>query len=194
MHYPLGRPSYSKCTAGFFFGRYGTYTGYPWFTPDDTRNILSQLQPSLVLSGDMHESCYYEHVVAAGGNSMQSSAGGDAVAAVPEWTVTSFNPLQGTIFPGFGILSLFKESSAANETRHSHSHVLNGPVLFHHCFLCPVIYSVAGHAFAASCLLLGFVSRRVWRASAAACGAGGRERCSCCVPRCLGGCTPPLPV
>ena len=30
VHYPLGRPLHSKCTAGHFFGQHGTYTGYPW--------------------------------------------------------------------------------------------------------------------------------------------------------------------
>ena len=108
----------------------------------------------------MHESCYYEHVVAAGGNSAQSSAGGDAAAAVPEWTVTSFNPLQGTQFPGFGILSLHRAAVAGNLSRHSHTHARNGLVSFHHCFFCPVLYSAAGQGAAAAGLLLVFVLRR----------------------------------
>jgi hypothetical protein len=122
--------------------------------PPSTQRILAQLQPSLVLSGDMHESCYYEH--------------GDAAAeAVPEWTVTTFNPLQGTQFPGFGVMSLYGAGSAGNATdrahSHSHAHVRSGGVSFHHCFACPALYSAAGHGVAAAVLLSGGVLRRLRR-------------------------------
>jgi hypothetical protein len=165
--------------------------------------ILLQLQPSLVLSGDMHESCYYEHALGGdGAGAAASAAAGDAAAAagaaasaaaahsaaaaavgagdaaaaaidaiaaaaahataitaahnaaadaadadaaaavpvVPEWTVTTFNPLQGTQFPGFGILSLYSQNLAGNLSSRSHTHVRNGRVSFHHCFLCPAMY------------------------------------------------------
>ena len=156
IHYPLGRPLRSKCTSGHFFGSYGSYTGYPWFLGDSTQRILALLKPSLVLSGDMHESCYYEHPFT---DIEYSSATGGA-GVVPEWTATSFNPLQGTQFPGFGILSLHRAAVAGNLSRHSHTHARNGLVSFHHCFFCPVLYSAAGQGAAAAGLLLVFVLRR----------------------------------
>ena len=98
----------------------------------------------------MHESCYYEHPFT---DAEYSSATGGA-GVVPEWTATSFNPLQGTQFPGFGILSLHRAAVAGNLSRHSHTHVRNGLVSFHHCFFCPVLYSAAGQGAAAAGLLL----------------------------------------
>ena len=143
---------------GSLLGRYGSYTGYPWFLSDSTQRIVSLIEPSLVLSGDMHESCYYEHSFADG----DRPASSQGAAVLPEWTVTSFNPLQGTQFPGFGILSLYSgPQRGATPSSSAHSHVSNRSVSFHHCFMCPVFYSAAGHAAAASTVVCSFMFRRL---------------------------------
>ncbi len=85
---------------------------------------------------------------------------------VHEWTVTTFNLLQGTLFPGFGLLSLHKQSCATNATRHTQSHVRSGAASFHHCFMCPALFTAAGHGAAAAGLLLAAVWRRLKRALA----------------------------
>ena len=121
----------------------------------DTRRILQQLQPALVLSGDMHESCYYQHSFGGGGDAA------DVPVEAPEWTVTTFNPLQGTQFPGVGILAMYGQNLAGNLSSHSQSHVRNGRISFHHCFLCPLLYSAVGHGVAAAVLLFAFVLRRL---------------------------------
>jgi hypothetical protein len=200
LHYPLGRPLYTQCTAGHHFSPH-PYTGYPWFLEDRAQRIIHLLKPSLVLSGDAHESCYYEHPV--GDSQAASGAAGGGVGeggggvAVPEWTVTTFNVLQGTQFPGFGLLSLYKQQSANNGTRYSHSHVDSGAVSFHHCFMCPAIYTAAGHCSAAAVLLSAFVCRILTRALQSSSRRGvrviaaddrGNER-RCCMSRaCRGGC------
>jgi hypothetical protein len=115
-----------------------------------TSRILSLLQPSLVLSGHDHSSCYYEHVLDDG--TYSNATGGAAV--VPEWIVTSLNPLQGTQFPGLGILSLRKMTTEGNFLRYSQTHLNNGAVSFHHCLLCPVLWSAAGHGVAVAAAML----------------------------------------
>ena len=145
VHYPLARPQVTtKCTSGYIFTEDRAYHGEYWFDSDFTRRILTLLQPSLVLSGDFHGSCYYEHVVDDGMFSKVTRR----AAVVPEWTVTSISPLQGTQFPGFGILSLRKMTTEGNSLRHSQTHMNNGAISFHHCLLCPVLWSAAGHAVA----------------------------------------------
>ena len=151
VHYPLPRPQITfKCTAGHIFTEGRVYHGENWHTSEMTRRILTLLQPSLVLSGDFHGSCYYEHVLDGG---MYSNVTAGA-AVVPEWIVTSINPLMGTQFPGLGILSLREMTTEGNFLRHSQTHMNNGAVSFHHCLLCPVLWSAAGHGVAAAASML----------------------------------------
>jgi hypothetical protein len=156
VHYPLPRPQITfKCTAGHTFTEGRVYHGENWHTRELTSRILTLLQPSLVLSGDFHGSCYYEHVLDDG---VYSNVTGGATV-VPEWIVTSINPLMGTQFPGLGILSLRKMTTDGNFLRHSQTHMNNGAVSFHHCLLCPVLWSAAGHGVAAVASMLHLYHR-----------------------------------
>ncbi|KAG6378217.1 Metallo-dependent phosphatase-like protein [Boletus reticuloceps] len=96
-HIPLSRPSDASCGPLREKGtiRQGYGFGYQNTLVDGTTEFLLQsLKPSLVMSGDDHDYCEYEHTIASSDEKIQ------------EVTVKSISMAMGIRRPGFQLLSL----------------------------------------------------------------------------------------
>lgn len=93
-HIPLYRPDNTYCgPLRSLFARktINQYRGHQYqnlLAQSTSEWLIEKLKPSLILSGDDHDICHYSH------------------SGIPEETVATFNCLQGTLFPGYLMLTI----------------------------------------------------------------------------------------
>ncbi|KAG9316325.1 Metallo-dependent phosphatase-like protein [Chiua virens] len=105
-HIPLSRPSDASCgplrekgtiRQGYGFGYQNTHTD------GTTTFLLESLKPSLIMSGDDHDYCVYEHTISSSNEKVQ------------EVSVKSLSMAMGIRRPGFQLLSLISVAPSPDQ-------------------------------------------------------------------------------
>ncbi|KAI9230924.1 MAG: hypothetical protein DHS80DRAFT_11635 [Piptocephalis tieghemiana] len=116
-HVPIYRKPGSGCGRAHRTGG-GEITmgwGYQYqdlLTPRLSQRILSNVQPTLILSGDDHDQCEVHHSIPPSDDDSPISAPKKAL----EYTVGTFSFMQGNLIPSAGLLSLFESSDGKSQS------------------------------------------------------------------------------
>ena len=105
-HIPLWRPDRAQCNESLWRGKPALRQGFGVSYQNQLSKKASMdvlgLYPQLVFSGDDHDRCLYYHIHQGPTDTVY----GTNILKIPEVTVPTFSWLQGTSYPGFGLLTV----------------------------------------------------------------------------------------